>query len=64
MGSQPPLKIFFSKSGGVDRCSTPPSKIQGGGLRPPQPPPPSLAPLIIVCYFVDINKRAISSIRS
>ena len=34
MGSQPPLKIFFSKSGGVDRCSTPPSKIQGG-LRPP-----------------------------
>ena len=37
MGSQPPLKIFFSKSGGVDRCSTPPTKIQGG-LRPPQPP--------------------------
>ena len=31
---QPPLKNFFSKSGGVDRCSTPPSKIQGG-LRPP-----------------------------
>ena len=38
-----PLKKIFSKSGGVDRCSTPPSKIQGG-LRPPQPPP-CLAPL-------------------
>ena len=34
-----PPEIFFPKSGGVDRCSTPPSKIQGG-LRPPNPPPP------------------------
>ena len=42
MGTNPP-EIFFSKSGGVDKCSTPPSKIQGG-LRPPQPPP-CLAPL-------------------
>ena len=33
----PPLIKIFSKLGGVDRCSTPPSKIQGE-LRPPQPP--------------------------
>ena len=44
-GSQPPLKKIFPKSGGVDRCSTPPSKIQGGGLRPPNPPPLFGAPV-------------------
>ena len=50
----PPPKKIFSKSGGgvVDRCSIPPSKIQGGGgLRPPQPPLPVWRP----CYHTTIT---------
>ena len=39
MGTNPPSKIFFSKSGGVDRYSTPPPPIQnsGGVETPPTP---------------------------
>ena len=47
MGANPPLIKIFSKSGGVDRCSTPPCEIQGG-LRPPNPPPPVWRPWCIV----------------
>ena len=43
-GSQSPPKKILSKSGGVDRCSTPPFKIQWG-CNHPNPPPPCLAPL-------------------
>ena len=46
MGNQPPLKIFFSKSGGVDRCSTPPPIQNLGGVETP-PTPPCLAPLVL-----------------
>ena len=53
-GNQPPLKKYLKiRGGGVDRCSTPLSKIQGGGLRPPNPPPLFCAPGCTISFFHD-----------
>ena len=47
MGSQPPLKKIFSKSGELTSVQPPPHPKFRGGLRPPQPPPLFGAPVAV-----------------